>query len=91
MKKIIALFLAVCMAVPFSLFSKHRSCECGTHAAGITTFTVTEGTGNCCSGTVLANSVGIKKTYVYSGGAWEHVDDEIITSGSAQNECCPNS
>ena len=90
MKKIISLFLAVCMAVPFSLFSKHRSCECGTHATDIFTYTVTEGTGNCCAGTVLTNSIGFRKIYEWDGGAYVHIDDEPITASGAQGACCPN-
>lgn len=77
------------MALPFSLFSKHRSCECGSHATGIYTFTVTEGTGDCCEGTTLANSVGFKKNYVQSGQAWEWTHDDTLNANSAQSICCP--
>lgn len=94
MKKIIVMFLVINLSVPFSLFALagDKSCECGSHATGIYTFTVVGGTNvTCCNGTIAPESTGVKRTYKQSGGAWE-LDETIYIAGStAQSECCNNS
>jgi len=95
MKKIIVMFLIINLMVPFSLFATDgpKSCECGSFENGIYTFSVVGGTGvTCCTGTIYPDSIGQKRIYVWSGGAWEYHHSELLSSGSAaQSACCNNS
>ncbi len=68
--------------------SAHTNCECGSHATGITTYTVT-GVAGCCTGRVLDGSVGWDNEYEWNEGAWELVNQTQLTAQGAQDKCCP--
>ena len=71
----------------FPSFGKDTPCECGDHANGITTYTVT-GEG-CCSSPIAANTVGFEYTYVQNEGVWTVDETTVVTGISAQKDCCP--
>lgn len=84
---IAALFLM--MLPSFNLYSA-VPCECGSQAGGsVTAYSVVDGQG-CCTGALVASSVGFihhyrpdeGSTYVYTGSTQ-------ITASAAQNSCCP--
>lgn len=93
MKQIIVMFLVINLMIPFSLFALDgpKSCECGSFENGIYTFSVVGGTNvTCCTGTIYPDSIGQKRNYVFSGGAWEWVSSDVMTGAAAQSHCCNN-
>lgn len=76
--------LAVCV-VPMSAYSI-KNCECGEHATGITAYSVN---GDDCCTSAVAGQHGTFSTYVQQpNGVWELLDQTIISSTKAQNDCC---
>ena len=78
---ILLLFTSYALAASGSL----SNCECGTHATGITAYTVTGD--DCCTGT--PTTTGFFHEYEYQGGVWKRISTTHITGVSAQADCCP--
>ena len=84
MKKVILLVFFLLSS--FQFYAK-KNCECGTHATGITTWSV-EGE-DCCTST--ANPGGMQYTYYEQHpGIWVVNSTTPVTGSSAQNSCCNN-
>jgi len=75
------------VAMPLSIFAI-KNCECGTHATGITTYTVSGS--DCCSSATQGS--GIEYTYTQQdNGVWEVSTTKIIEASVAQSNCCDQS
>lgn len=67
-------------------------CECGTHASGITRYTVLGAEADCCSSLVAPGSVGFFDEYrMNSVGTWHLYQSTIIPALTAQSNCCTSS
>lgn len=79
------IFFTILLFAFTSAGAADKACECGSHALGITTFTVSSG--GCCDG--AAGALGVQYTYTYEGGdVWSVASTTTITGTAAQNECC---
>lgn len=81
-------FICVCILCTGMLQIAHSAtrCECGTHATGITAYSV-NGPSCCLS---VADAAAFEYTYTQQeGGVWEVTGTTSITGSAAQATCCP--
>ena len=87
MKTLIILFIFGALMLPLSPLMAAVNCECGSHATGITTYTV-NGPG-CCTSSIAAGSVGHQYSYEQNEGGWSLTGTTQISGERAQGICCP--
>ena len=81
--KIIA--LALVGLLPWNALALTQ-CECGEHATGITTYTVSGD--DCCTSPVAPDTVGWFHEYANQGDAWKLVSTTKLDASEAQNDGC---